>query len=60
MIEALYRAVATALADPAVRKSLTDLGIDVEGTTPQEFGAFIAHEFNKWTAVGKAANVRID
>jgi tripartite-type tricarboxylate transporter receptor subunit TctC len=60
VIEALYRAVATALADPAVRKSLTDLGIDVEGTTPQEFGAYIKAEIPKWSAVVKASGAKLD
>jgi hypothetical protein len=33
--DALHRATAEALKDPAVRKSLTDLGVDIVGNTPE-------------------------
>ena len=42
-----------ALKDPAVRKSLTDFGIDIIGGTPKEFEAYIKSEIPKWTAVLK-------
>jgi len=37
----LHRATVEALNDPAVRKSLTDLGVDIVGNTPEEFAAYI-------------------
>jgi len=60
VIDALHRAMVATLADPAVQKSLTDLGIDIEGTTPQEFDAYIKAEIPKWSAVVKASGAKLD
>ena len=43
----LHRATVEALNDPAVRKSLTDLGVDIVGNTPEEFAAYIKAEIPK-------------
>ncbi len=48
------------LAQPDVRKRLTDSGIDITGSTPEEFGAFIRTEIERWTRVAKAANIKLD
>src|SRR6187399_139349 len=37
VIERLHRATVTALGDPAVRKALGDLGVDLVGSSPAEF-----------------------
>jgi tripartite-type tricarboxylate transporter receptor subunit TctC len=60
IIETLHFATIQALADPGVRKSLTDLGVDILGTTPKEFEAYIHSEIPKWTAVVKASGAHID
>ena len=60
VIGTLHFAVTTALADPGVRKSLTDLGVDIVGNTPKEFDAYIKSEIPKWTAVVKASGARLD
>jgi hypothetical protein len=39
---------------------ITKLGAVTGPSTPEQFGAFIATELQKWTAVGKAANVKLD
>src|SRR5258706_2707797 len=46
------------LAD--VRAKLLQEGVDPEGTTPQEFSAFIRAEVEKWPRLVKAAGARID
>lgn len=46
------------LAD--VRAKLLQEGVDPEGTTPQEFSAFIRGEVEKWPRLVKAAGARID
>lgn len=48
------------LQDPEVKQRLQELGIDVVGNSPEEFGAFIRSEIERWTRVAKAANVRLD
>jgi tripartite-type tricarboxylate transporter receptor subunit TctC len=56
----LHRATVEALKDPQVRKSLTDLGVDIVGNTPEEFTAYIKAEIPKWTAIVKASGAKLD
>jgi tripartite-type tricarboxylate transporter receptor subunit TctC len=60
IIEALHRASVTALNDPATRKALGDLGVDIAGSSPAEFSAYIKAEIPKWRAVVQAAGGRLD
>ena len=60
VIATLHRATVAALADPAVRKSLADLGVDIAGSTPEEFAAYIKAEIPKWTAIVKASGATLD
>ena len=56
----LHAATVEALNDPAVRKSLVDLGVDIVGNTPEEFAAYIKAEIPKWTAIVKASGASCD
>ena len=49
-----------ALDDPAVKKSLADLGVDIVGGTPEDFAAYIKAEIPKWTAIVKASGAKLD
>jgi len=60
VIDTLNRATVEALNDPAVRKSLSDLGVEVGASTPQEFAAYIKSEIPKWAAVIKASGAQIE
>jgi tripartite-type tricarboxylate transporter receptor subunit TctC len=60
IIAQLHRATVEALKDPAVRKSLGDLGVDIAGNTPDEFAAYIKAEIPKWTAIVKASGATLD
>jgi tripartite-type tricarboxylate transporter receptor subunit TctC len=60
IIAQLHRATVEALKDPAVRKSLGDLGVDIAGSSPEEFAAYIKAEIPKWTAIVKASGARLD
>ena len=55
ILSALNRSLATALADPGVKKSLGDLGVDIIGGSPEDFAAYIKAEIPKWTAIVKAS-----
>ena len=59
-VDKLYAAAATALDDPGVRASLTELGVDIVGSTPQEFAAYIDAEIPKWTAIVKASGAAVE
>ena len=63
IVEKLNGAVVTALNDPAVRKKLGDLGLDMppnDQLTPEALGAWQKAEIAKWWPMIKAANVRIE
>jgi tripartite-type tricarboxylate transporter receptor subunit TctC len=61
IIAKLNAAVAEALADPAVRQRLTDLGHVIatrEEQTPEGLAAFHRAEIEKWFPIIKAANIK--
>jgi tripartite-type tricarboxylate transporter receptor subunit TctC len=60
IVEALHAATVKALADPDTRRALADLGVEITGSSPQEFAAYIAREIPKWTAVVKASGAQLD
>jgi len=60
VIAALNRATIAALKDPSARKALTDLGVEVVGSTPDELRAHIKSEIPKWAAIVKAARVKAE
>ncbi len=49
-----------ALAAADVRQRLTSQGFDSAPTTPEEFGAFIAAEFQKYSRIIPEAGVKVD
>lgn len=49
-----------ALRDPALKARLAELGIDVVGSTPEEFGAFLRAEIEKWRPVVKASGAKAE
>jgi tripartite-type tricarboxylate transporter receptor subunit TctC len=59
----LNGAVVDTLADPAVRRHLTDLGQVIatrEQQTPAALGAFHKAEIEKWWPIIKAANIKVE
>jgi tripartite-type tricarboxylate transporter receptor subunit TctC len=63
IIGKLNAAVVDALADPAVRQRLVDLGSDIpprEQRTPEALGAFHKAEIEKWWPIIKAANIKAE
>jgi tripartite-type tricarboxylate transporter receptor subunit TctC len=48
------------LADPEVRKRLVELGGEPLITTPEDFGAMIAAETEKWAKVVKFADIKVE
>jgi tripartite-type tricarboxylate transporter receptor subunit TctC len=60
IIARLHEASVRALAKPAVRKRLVDLGAEPVGTTPTAFAALIAQETVAWGALVKSTGARVD
>jgi tripartite-type tricarboxylate transporter receptor subunit TctC len=63
IIAKLNEAVVNALADPLVRKRLTDIAQDIfprEQLTPEALGAFHRAEAEKWWPIIKAAGIKAE
>ena len=60
VVNTLNRALLATLADPAVRKSLDGLGVDIAGGSPDDFAAYIRAEIPKWTAIVKQSGAKLD
>jgi tripartite-type tricarboxylate transporter receptor subunit TctC len=57
IVAKLNKALNEALKDPAVREKLTKAGVAVQGSTPEEFGKFMAGELARWNKVREAAGI---
>lgn len=57
VIDKLNTAFKAALADPKVTQSLLNAGIEPTSSTPEELGAFVASETEKWAKIVKAAGI---
>jgi len=57
---ALNRAAVAALTDPEGRKALTELGVDVVGSTPEELRDYIKSEIPKWATIVKASGAKME
>jgi tripartite-type tricarboxylate transporter receptor subunit TctC len=58
VVAALHRALHATLNDPASRKQLTDLGIDLAPNSPDEFRAYIKSEIPKWAKIVQASGAK--
>jgi tripartite-type tricarboxylate transporter receptor subunit TctC len=55
----IYRSTVKVLALPDVRARLTDLGLEIVGSSPTEMAAYLDRQFEFWTPVVKASGVRL-
>jgi tripartite-type tricarboxylate transporter receptor subunit TctC len=63
IVNKLNAAVAAALADPTVRKRLTDIGQEIfprDEQTPEALYAFHKAEIEKWWPIIKSAKIRAE
>jgi tripartite-type tricarboxylate transporter receptor subunit TctC len=56
----LNDAVVRALKSPEVRERMAQLGFDVVAGTPEEFGAFMKAEIDRWTLVVQRGNIKTE
>ena len=59
-IAKLSEALLKTLAQPQVRERFAGQGLDVASSTPEQFGAHIRAEIEKWGSVAKTANIKIE
>ena len=57
IVAKLNKVLIDSLAEEAVQKRLVAVGVIVKGSTPDEFGQFMADEYKRWNAVREAAGI---
>jgi tripartite-type tricarboxylate transporter receptor subunit TctC len=60
VIDAVHAQTVKALQAPEVRDRMAALGIDAVGNTPEQLGAILRADLDKWTAVAKNAGVKAE
>jgi len=60
IVAKLNATINEAIAAPDMQETVRRLGAVSHPGTPDAFGAFIAAELKKWTAVAQAANIKVD
>ncbi|HKA80417.1 MAG TPA: tripartite tricarboxylate transporter substrate binding protein [Xanthobacteraceae bacterium] len=60
IVDKLNAAFREGLKPPETRQLLANLGAEIRVGTPAEFGQILADELAKWTAVVKAANIKVE
>jgi tripartite-type tricarboxylate transporter receptor subunit TctC len=60
VLAAVHRGMMETLKDPATSKQLSDLGLDVMPTTPEQLTAYIKTEIPKWSAIIKASGATLE
>jgi tripartite-type tricarboxylate transporter receptor subunit TctC len=56
----VQKAIAAAVADPAVRPKLLELGFEIVANTPEQFAAFQATEYARWQKLISSRNIKAD
>jgi tripartite-type tricarboxylate transporter receptor subunit TctC len=60
IVDKLNAALNKAAQSDAFKARIADIGDEIGGGTPQQFGALIASEYKKWGEVIKRANIKIE
>jgi tripartite-type tricarboxylate transporter receptor subunit TctC len=60
IVNRIYADSAKVLAMPEVRERLAGLGLEVVGSSPEQFDAFVRSEIAKWAKVIKDNNIKAD
>ena len=58
IVARLNEAAVKALRSPEVRERMSQIGFDVVGSTPEEFGRFMKEEVDRWTEVVKRGGIK--
>lgn len=60
VIKRLHQDFALTLQEPEVKAKLVAAGFEPIGSTPQELGQFVRHEYDKWAKFVKDAKIRFE
>jgi tripartite-type tricarboxylate transporter receptor subunit TctC len=59
VVEKLRDVTARALANSAVREGFTKLGVEIDGSAPQTFAAFIKEDLERWARVIAEGKIKV-
>jgi tripartite-type tricarboxylate transporter receptor subunit TctC len=60
IIEKIHRDTVSVLQDPGVKAKFENISMMAAGSTPEELGALLRAETEKWTGVIRVANISLD
>jgi tripartite-type tricarboxylate transporter receptor subunit TctC len=60
VVQRLNQALQAALADPAIKQRMGEMGAEITPGGAEEFGRFVADETVKWSKVIRAAGISAD
>jgi tripartite-type tricarboxylate transporter receptor subunit TctC len=60
IVRKMHADTVAALGEPPIRAKLDQLGVVIVGSTPDELGAHLRAEMDKWGPVIKAANIKVN
>jgi tripartite-type tricarboxylate transporter receptor subunit TctC len=60
VVATLHKAIHETLNDAATKKALTDLGVDLVNSSPDQLRAYIKSEIPKWAKVVKASGAKVE
>jgi tripartite-type tricarboxylate transporter receptor subunit TctC len=60
IVKKMHADTAAALADPAIKGRLEQLGLFVVGSTPEQLQAFLKSEMGKWGPLIKEAGIKVE
>ena len=60
IVDRMYKEVAKALEDPAIKANWASAAADAGGMPPAEFGKFVRAEMDRWAKVAKASGAKLD
>jgi tripartite-type tricarboxylate transporter receptor subunit TctC len=58
VVDRLHQEITRAVRAPEMKERLNSLGLDVVAGTPEEFGAYIKSETDKWAKVIKTMGIK--
>jgi tripartite-type tricarboxylate transporter receptor subunit TctC len=60
VVHKIYKDVATVMERPEAQKRMADLGMEPVSITPENFDAQIKADIERWSALVKSANIKLD
>jgi tripartite-type tricarboxylate transporter receptor subunit TctC len=60
IVRKMHADTVAALAEPAIKAKLDQLGVMAVGSTPEQLGSHLKTEMEKWAPVIKAANIKVN